>query len=216
LDLCNQRFGNKLELLGVDMNDAELKLAHKRLVHTDVKLHNSMAQDLIWVADNSVDVILCHWALTLMYPVMPVFITAKRILKKNGTFAAIIDGDRDAAPGYQEIHNIIYEHVHREYPNYGVIELGDPRVRTVEGVYELATKTFVDPDIDITPRLLNFRADPSKLAREVAGFFYATFVLSDAGHRQMLTDLENIFSAKHTDGISCFAMPVNQLVISEK
>jgi SAM-dependent methyltransferase len=216
LDLCSQRFGTKLELSGVDMSGAELELARKRLAHTDVKLYNSMAQDLNYVADNSVDVILCHWALTLMDPVVPVFITAKRVLKNNGVFAAIIDGNVDTALGYREIHNIIYEHVRREYSSYGVIELGDPRVRTDAGLHELAAKTFVDPDINITPLLLSLRGAPDKLAREVAGFFYASFVLSITGHRQMLIDLENIFSANHKDGISCFVMPVNQLVIRQK
>jgi ubiquinone/menaquinone biosynthesis C-methylase UbiE len=213
LDLCNQRFGAKVELSGVDMNDAELKLARERLANTDIKLHHSMAQDLNFIEDSSIDVILCHWALTLMDPVVPVFNAAKRILKKNGVFAAIIDGDTNIAPGYLEINNIIYKHVQREYPNYGVIELGDLRVRTVEGLHELATKTFDNPEINITPLLLSFNAAPELLASEVAGFFYASFVLSVVGHRQMLVDLENHFSAKLKNGISSFIMPVNRLVI---
>ena len=215
LDLCNQRFGTKLELSGVDMNVAELQLARERLAHTDIKLHHSTAQDLNCVTDTSVDVILCHWALTLMDPVVPVFKTAKRILKKNGIFAAIIDGIADTAPGYLEIHNIIYEHVRREYRNYGVIELGDPRVRTVEGLRELVTKTFDDPDITITPFLLSLYEVPEKLAREVAGFFYASFVLSETSHRQMINDLENIFNSKIKNGMCRFVMPVNHLVIRQ-
>jgi ubiquinone/menaquinone biosynthesis C-methylase UbiE len=215
LDLCYQRFGTKLELSGVDMNVVELQLAHERLAHTDIKLHHSTAQDLNCFTDTSVDVILCHWALTLMDPVVPVFKTVKRILKKNGIFAAIIDGVADTAPGYLEVHNIIYEHVRREYQNYGVIELGDPRVRTVEGLHELVTKTFEDPDITITPFLLSLHAAPEELAREVAGFFYASFVLSESGHRQMLIDLKNIFNAKIKNGMCRFTMPVNQLVIRQ-
>ena len=215
LDLCNQRFGTKLELSGVDMNVAELQLARERLAHTDIKLHHGTAQDLNCFTDTSVDVILCHWALTLMDPVVPVFKTAKRILKKNGIFAAIIDGIADTAPGYLEIHNIIYEHVRREYRNYGVIELGDPRVRTVEGLRELVTKTFDDPDITITPFLLSLYEVPEKLAREVAGFFYASFVLSETSHRQMINDLENIFNSKIKNGMCRFVMPVNHLVIRQ-
>lgn len=216
LDLCDKRFGTKLELSGVDVNGAELQLARKRLAHTDIKLHHSMAQDLNYITNRSVDVILCHWALTLMDPVTPVFRTAKRILKRNGVFAAIIDGDADTAPGYLEIHNIIYKHVRREYPNYGVIELGDPRVRTAEGLHELATKAFDVPKIKITPLLLSLYGAPDKLAREVAGFFYASFVLSVEGHRQMLIDLENNFSVNLADGLSCFVMPVNRMVIRKK
>jgi ubiquinone/menaquinone biosynthesis C-methylase UbiE len=215
LDLCTKRFGTKINLSGVDMNAAELQLARERLAHTEIKLHHSMAQDLNFIIDSSIDVILCHWALTLMDPVIPVFVTAKRVLKENGVFAAIIDGDADSAPGYLEIHNIIYKHVQREYPSYGMIELGDPRVRTVEGLHDLTKKVFVNPNIKITPLLLNFNAAPHMLAREVAGFFYASFVLSVAGHRQMLVDLENHFFAQFKDGLSKFIMPVNRLVIRQ-
>jgi ubiquinone/menaquinone biosynthesis C-methylase UbiE len=216
LDLCNRRYGPECKLSGVDMNEAELKLARKRLSHTDVKLYHSMAQDLNFVNDSSVDVILCHWALTLMDPVVPVLITAKRVLKENGIFAAIIDGDPSNASGYQEIHNIIYEHVRREHPNYGKIELGDPRVRTVEGINELATKIFVDFDLAITPLLLSLNASPDKLARDVAGFFYASFVLSAEGHCQMLDDLKNYLSSHLKDDLSCFNMSVNLIVIRQK
>jgi SAM-dependent methyltransferase len=215
LDLCNQRFGAKLQLSGADMNNSELQLARERLALTDVKLHHSIAQDLNCVADLSVDVIFCHWALTLMDPVVPVFATAKRVLKERGVFAAIIDGDAGTAPGYCEIHNIIYEHVQREYPNYGLIDLGDLRVRTVEGLHELAIKTFVNPDINITPVLLSLNAAPDVLAREVAGFFYASFVLSVAGHNQMIVDLERYFYAQVKDDLSCFNMAVNRLVIKK-
>ena len=79
LDLCNKRFGSKLMLSGIDMNDAELNLARERLAHTDTKLHRGMAQDLGFIADSTVDVILCHWALTLMDPVVPVFVSAEQL-----------------------------------------------------------------------------------------------------------------------------------------
>lgn len=215
LDLCHQRFGTELALSGADMSDAELQLARERLAHTDIELHLGMAQDLNFLADASVDVILCHWALTLMDPVAPVLATIKRVLTKNGTFAAIIDGDADTAPGYREIHDIIYECARREYPDYGNIELGDPRVRTAGAMQELAAETFVGADIDITPMVLSLDAAPDVLAREAAGFFYASFVLSAAGHRRMLVELENHFSAHLRDGAGRFTLPVNRLVIQQ-
>ena len=215
LDLCNQRFGTKLSLVGVDMSDAELQLARKRLTHADIKLYQSMAQDLNFVADASVDVILCHWALTLMDPVAPVLAAAKRVLKKRGIFSAIIDGDPKSAPGYLDVHNIIYGYAQRRYPDYGAIELGDPRVRTGAGLEELALKTFRNPDITIRSIPLSFSAAPDVLAREAAGFFYASFVVSAIAYGQMLVDLENYFTAQLQDGVSCFIMPVNHLVIRQ-
>ena len=37
LDLCNQKFGNKLSYFGVDSSDAELELARKRLGSTKTR-----------------------------------------------------------------------------------------------------------------------------------------------------------------------------------
>ena len=214
LDLCNQRFGPELVLSGIDMNDSELELARKRLAHTDTELNQGTAQNLDCFADSSFDVIFCHWALTLMDPVSQVLATTKRLLKERGVFAAIIDGDPKTAPGYLEVHNIIYEHVQSKYPDYGVFELGDPRVRTAEGLQKLTAETFEDFDIKITPITLSFNGTPSVLAREAAGFFYASFVLAPKDFSQMLTALEKYFITKQLDGISCFTMPVNRLVVS--
>ena len=58
LDLCNQRFNAEVVFSGIDISQAELKLAQKRLYHTDIKLHQSAAQELNFIADSSVDVVL--------------------------------------------------------------------------------------------------------------------------------------------------------------
>ena len=216
LDLCNKRFGAELILSGIDMNGSELQLARERLAHTDTKFHQGTAQNLDFFSDSSFDVIFCHWALTLMDPVVEVLATTKRLLKEKGIFAAIIDGDPKTAHGYLEVHDIIYEHVRGKYPDYGVFELGDPRVRTAAGLQKLTAETFEDFDINITPITVSFNAAPSVLAREAAGFFYASFVLSSNDFSQMLTDLEKYFITNQQDGISCFTMPINRLVVRGK
>jgi ubiquinone/menaquinone biosynthesis C-methylase UbiE len=213
LDLCHKRFGAELVLSGVDMNDSELQLARKRLGHTNIKFYQGAAQNLDYLADSSFDVIFCHWALTLMDPVVEVLSTTKRLLKERGIFAAIIDGDPKTAPGYLEVHDIIYEHVQCKYPDYGVFELGDPRVRTAAALQKLTAETFVGFDINITPITVSFNAAPNILAREAAGFFYASFVLSPYDFSQMLTDLEKYFITNQQDGVSSFTMPVNRLVV---
>ncbi len=213
LDLCNQQCDSKMVFSGIDTSDAELELARKRLAHTDIKLHQSKAQNLDFITDKSVDVILCHWALTLMDPVFPVLTTARRILKESGVFAAIIDGDSETAPGYLEIHNIIYQQVQRKYPDYGVIELGDKRVRTAQGLKKIMSKAFVDSIISIKPLLFRLNGTPEILAREAASFFYASFVLSVSEHRHMIYELENHFSANMQNGDSYFFMPANLLVV---
>lgn len=216
LDLCNQRFGTELMLSGVDMNGSELKLARERLVNTETQLHQGAAQNLDFFADASFDIIFCHWALTLMDPIVEVLSTTKRLLKKRGIFAAIVDGDTKTAPGYAEVHNIIYKHVQSKYPDYGLFELGDPRVRTAEELQKLTSETFIDFDVNITPITLSLNGSPSSLAHEAAGFFYASFVLSPEDFSHMLNDLEKYFITKKKDEISCFAMPVHLLVVKDK
>ena len=213
LDLCHKRFGDKLQLTGIDMSYEELELARLKLSKTNTIFHQSMAQNLKFLTDNSFDVILCHWALTLMDPVVPVFDIAKKILRKNGVFAAIIDGDVKTSPDYLNIHNIIYKYVQEEYPNYGSIELGDSRVRNKSDLNELAEKVFFNSKVTITNHLLYFNDYPKSLATEVAGFFYASFVLSNRSHKDMLIELEEYFSARSNGGISCFTMPINRLLV---
>ena len=142
LEYCNKRFPFNVKLSGVDMNDNELKLARTRLYDQDVDFYNAKAQKLNFIKDASKDVIFCHWALTLMDPLVPVLKTIKRILKNQGIFSAIVDGDLHSATGYLEIHNIIYKFVQKIFPNYGLLELGDQRVRSLKDVDLLKMSIF--------------------------------------------------------------------------
>ena len=213
LNLCYKRLGSSSKLTGIDMSYSELELARKKLNHTNVKLHLGMAQDLKFLKKSSFDAILCHWALTLMDPIVPVLNSIKSMLKNKGLFAAIIDGDIDTAPEYLKIHNIIYKYVQQEYPNYGSIELGDKRVRNSNDFKKLALEIFPDSEVTITKHLLYFSDYPRSLAREVAGFFYASFVLSAEGHKKMLIELEKYFLSSLNKGLGCFIMPVNCIYI---
>ena len=60
-----------LRLKGVDMCPEELALAKARLPDGVVDLFELKAQNLTAIDDNSIDVVLCHWALTLMNPITP-------------------------------------------------------------------------------------------------------------------------------------------------
>ena len=137
----------------------------------------------------------------------------KRVLKPDGVFAAIVDGDPATTPGYSEIHDLIYNLVRREQPNFGEIDLGDPRVRTGQALKQLAIETFEGAQLNIEPMVFDLHAPPDVLAREAAGFFYASFMLSPPAHRQMLEELEALFAGQRQAGRSRFALPVNRLVI---
>ncbi len=213
--LCHQRYAGQVTLIGVDMSSDELLLARQRIPDETVMLHRGLAQEMSFIADASIDVVLCHWALPLMDPLQPVLDEVRRVLRPGGVFAAIVDGDLGAAPGYGELHHLIYGWVQREYPGYGAIDMGDARVRTTAALEELVQAVFDDAQVQIEPAVVSLHAAPDTLAREAAGFFYASFVLSASAHGQMLRELEAFFAAQQSNGQSRFAMPINRLLVRQ-
>jgi len=215
LDLCFKRYGKSINLFGIDMSEDELKLAREKLTYTNIKLYKCMAQELNFISKKSIDVIFCHWALTLMDPVIPVLRNVNRMLGKKGIFAAIIDGDSKKSRVYHEVYKIIYEYVQLEYPKYGKIEIGDSRIRKMNSLYTLSKEIFVGSTIKIIPHILNLNASSKELAREVSGFFYASYVLSSKSHKKMLLELEDYFISKFKTGCSVYSMPINLLIIKK-
>ena len=215
LEYCNKYFNSNLKLCGIDMNVNELKLAQTRLLNKDINFYNAKAQHLNFIEDSSKDVIFCHWALTLMDPVIPVLKTVKRILRNQGIFSAIVDGDSKSAAGYLEIHNIIYKFVQKIFPNYGLLELGDQRVRSLKTLNKLIKKIFYDCEIKITPHILTFKQKPKVLAKEVSGFFYASLVLSSDHYDTLVSELTDYFKKISVNGLSEFNLPVNRLVVKK-
>ena len=99
----------------------ELVLAKTRLKNSGVNLIESKAQNLTAINNNSIDIVLCHWALTLMDPIIPVLDEVKRVLTSEGQFAALVDGPMNSASGYAEVHDLIYSYVQEEIPSYGAV-----------------------------------------------------------------------------------------------
>ena len=213
LEYCNKRFPLRFNLYGVDMNENELKLARTRPLNKNATFYNAKVQELQFIKDASKDVIFCHWALTLIDPVVPVLKNIKRLLKNNGVFSAIVDGDSNSAPGYSEIYNIIYKYVQKKFPNYGLLELGDSRVRSSKTLNQLIEKIFINYEIKISSHILTFKNTPYVLAKEVSGFFYASLVLSSKDYCVLVSKLTDFFNNISVDGLSNFNLPVNRLVV---
>lgn len=211
--LCHERFGGRVGLIGVDMSADELALARRRVPDLAVALHRGMAQEMAFIADHSIDVVLCHWALTLMDPIEPVLCELRRVLRPNGVLAAIVDGELSTAPGYEELHHLIYGWVQREYPGYGEIDLGDRRVRTTTALMQLVANSFPGADIRIEASVVAQLGAPEALAREAAGFFYAAFLLSPPSRTRMLRDIASLLAREGRDGLGRFSMPINRLVV---
>ena len=206
-----------LNLNGIDMCPEELGLAKTLLLNSGVNLIESKAQNLTAIDDNSVDIVLCHWALTLMDPIAPVLDEVRRVLTSNGRFAALVDGPMNSAPAYKEVHDLIYSYVQEEMPSYGKIDLGDPRIRGSESLRNLARKAFPEAKVTIETNVVSMKGPVTQVAEIAAGFFYAAFVLKPDKRKSMITSLSNILTisngSSHSERKGQFSMPISRLLV---
>lgn len=214
LELCHARLPTSTRLAGLDMSRDELALAAARLPEGRADLYEGRAQSLDHFASASVDVVLCHWALTLMDPVAPVLSEIARVLALGGRFAALVDGPMDSAPGYEAVHHLIYAHVQRELPAYGRVDLGDPRVRRAADLVRLAEAAFPNATLSCEPNVVFLTGPSGEVAREAAGFFYATYVLSPPAMAEMLRELTWLLERQAGSKTVTFLMPVNRLSVT--
>ena len=208
-----------LNLKGIDMCPEELVLAKTRLKNSGVNLIESKAQNLTAINDNSIDIVLCHWALTLMDPIVPVLDEIKRVLTSKGQFAALVDGPMNVASGYEEVHDLIYSYVQEEIPSYGEIDLGDPRIRGSESLSNLAHKAFPEASVTIETNVVSMEGPVTKVAEIAAGFFYAAFILKLEKRKLMIKDLSNMLAiSKVSTGnerLGRFSMPISRLLVRQ-
>ena len=206
-----------LRLKGVDMCPEELALAKARLPDGVVDLFELKAQNLKAIDDNSIDVVLCHWALTLMKPITPVLNEVSRVLSSGGRFAALVDGPMNAAPKYSDVHNLIYRFVQAKLPKYGEIDLGDPRIRSTDRSKNLLHEAFPDAKVNIETSVVFMEGPVTEVAETAAGFFYASFILPPETHRIMLSELSNLLAISKQSGDperkGRFSMPINRIVV---
>ena len=207
------------KLKGADISPEELELAKARLPKGSVDLFELKAQNLTAINDNSIDVVLCHWALTLMNPITPVLNEIHRVLSSGGKFAALVNGPMDAAPGYSDVYNLIYEYVQAKFPRYGEIDLGDPRIRSTDSLKNLLSEAFTDSNISIETSMVSMEGPVAEVAETTAGFFYASFILSPETREVMLSKLSDLLTiskqSRDLERQGRFSMPINRLVITK-
>ena len=209
----------KFKLKGADISPEELELAKARLPKGSVDLLELKAQNLTAIDDNSIDVVLCHWALTLMNPITPVLNEIRRVLSSGGKFAALVNGPMDAAPGYNDVYNLIYKYVQAKLPRYGEIDLGDPRIRSTDSLKNLLSDAFPDANISIETSTVSMEGSVAEVAETTAGFFYASFILPPETRRILLSELSNLLIVSKQSGYQerqgRFSMPINRLVVTK-
>ena len=209
----------KFKLKGADISPEELELAKARLPKGSVDLLELKAQNLTAIDDDSIDVVLCHWALTLMNPITPVLNEIRRVLSSGGKFVALVNGPMNAAPGYNDVYNLIYKYVQAKLPRYGEIDLGDPRIRSTDSLKNLLSEAFPDANINIKTSVVSMEGPVAEVAETTAGFFYASFILPPETRKILLSELSNLLVVSKQSGDQerrgRFSMPINRLVVTK-
>ena len=191
----------------------ELALAKARMSEGIVELFQLEAQNLNAINNTSIDVVLCHWALTLMDPITPVLKEINRILSSGGKFAALVNGPMNTAPGYSDVYNLIYKYVQTRLPNYGEIDLGDPRIRNTKSLECLVSEAFPDAEVIIENNVVSMVGPVAEVSEIAAGFFYASFILPTELRKTMLLNLSKLLSVTKQEGR--FVMPIRRIIVKK-
>ena len=123
----------------------------------------------------------------------------------------------DIAPDYKEVHDLIYSYVQEEIPNYGEIDLGDPRIRKSESLSILVHKIFPGANVTIDTNVVFIEGPVAQIAEIAAGFFYAAFILKPEKRKLMITGLAKLLAASKQNNDAekqgRFSMPISRLLV---
>ncbi len=150
LELIARREQSELSLVGLDMSAHELEAARARLNGTATLLQGR-AQSLP-LGDASVDVVLSHLALMLMDDVETVLAELRRVLKPGGRVSIVVGGDPVPGNALE-----VFAGLMKSAVAVPPMRLGDPRVRSVNGLQELFAEGFAD----VMVRSLSVQGDAS-------------------------------------------------------
>ncbi|RKH60078.1 class I SAM-dependent methyltransferase [Corallococcus aberystwythensis] len=148
LELLARRGQPGLSLVGLDMSAHELAVARTRLAGA-ATLIQGRAQSLP-LGDASVDVVLSHLALMLMDDVETVLAELRRVLKPGGRVSIVVGGDLVPGNALE-----VFSGLMKSAAEVPPMRLGDPRVRSVDGLRALFAEGFVD----VTVRSLSVQGD---------------------------------------------------------
>ncbi|RKH33233.1 class I SAM-dependent methyltransferase [Corallococcus sicarius] len=154
LELLAKRQQAGLSLLGLDMSEHELMAAQARL-RGAATLHHARAQSLPF-EDASVDAVLSHLALMLMDDVETVLAEIRRVLKPGGTVSVVVGGDLVRGEAFEVFLGLLKPLLAAEAQP--PMKLGDPRVRSEEGLKELFRAGF--RDVAVHPLVVQSDGEP--------------------------------------------------------
>lgn len=122
---------------GIDMSEGELSMAAEKIGYKpNVNLLCERAQDLS-LADASQDIVVSHMAFMLMNPASEVLREIDRVLRPGGKFLAVIASRKLGGEFMQASSKLMIDIIDQNIPNLDNMPVGDPLVRSREGLMQL-------------------------------------------------------------------------------
>lgn len=217
-EVLTQRVGEHGQVIGIDLSNAELAQAAKRLHHfSHIRLLNESAQKLS-IPDASVDAMLCHMAFMLFTPLKPAVDEIARVLKSEGTFAAVIPTLRKPTVLFTQcasaLRNVLTEEQHR----LDALSGNAVKMNTVEDLVQIfadgnwKTDTIRTDDIDVS-----IVASPENLASLIAPAFYHYQLLSPTARTRVEQAWTALFDQhRDPDGSTRFHFPLSAFAVTKR
>jgi len=204
------RVGPEGRVIGVDLSDAELKLAGERLCgYSNVRLLKESATNLS-LPDASADLVVCHMAFMLFTPLAQAVKEIGRVLKPGGTFAAVIPTLRKPTDLFRECAGVLRSVLADEKHALGALSGNAVKMNSVADLAKIFagggwhTEDISTVDIDVS-----IAARPETLADLIAPAFYHYQLLSnEARCRVGLLWTELFKQHRDSDGTARFHFPL--------
>jgi SAM-dependent methyltransferase len=214
-EILAERVGPAGCVVGVDLSDAELKLAGERLGgYSNVRLLKASAAKLP-LPDATADLVVCHMAFMLFTPLAQAVEEIGRVLKPGGTFAAVIPTLRKPTDLFRECAGVLRSVLADEKRALEALSGNAVKMNSVADLTEIfavggwQTETIATVDIDVS-----IAARPEALAERVAPAFYHYQLLSDEARGRVGLRWTELFKRYGTgDGTARFHFPLAAFAI---
>ena len=210
-EILAKRVGPDGQVVGVDLSEAELRLAADRLRGiSNVRLiHGAAAQ--LPLPDASADCVVCHMAFMLLTPFDQAVREIDRVLKKGAVFAAVIPTLRAPSESFRTCAGVLREALREERHPLEALSRNAVSLNSVSDLARVFRGDGWRPqEIEVCDIDVCLSAAPEELVALAAPAFYHYQLLSDAGRRRVNENWRLLFESGCDEGGVCrFYFPLS-------
>jgi len=217
-EVLSERVGESGQVIGVDLCDAELKLAAECLRrYSNVRLLMDSA-DKVSLPGDSTDIVVCHMAFMLFTPLKPVVDEIARILKCGGAFAAVVPTLRRPTDLFRECAGVLHSALVGEKHRLDAISCNAVKMSCVPDLQQIFVGDgWVQEDIVLFDIDVSVTAKPEALADLVTPAFYHYHLLSAEARCRVRLHWTDLFKLKCDEsGITRFHYPLSAFLIRKR